>query len=112
MLSIINNAKGRFFFFIYNTAFSTERIIANRTPRKTMDWCLHHTNRRVTFLMLFVTVIQPCLGANLLDPKRFSQTLTDLAIEGLGTSNLQVRKFINSDLKYMIEILVWSGVTF
>ena len=91
MLSVMNDAKDTFF-SIYNTAFSIERIIGNRTLLKTMAWYPPHTERRVMFLMLFVTLIQPCLGANLLDAKKFSQTLTNLAIEGLGTSNLQVRK--------------------
>ena len=42
-------------------------------------------------VMLFLMTCCPCCTADLLDPSLFSQTLTKLASDGLGVSNLQVR---------------------
>lgn len=40
--------------------------------------------------MLFSTIIRPFLAANLLDPDKFSKTLSTLATDGLGATTLQV----------------------
>ena len=45
------------------------------------------------FSILLPSLIRPCFGANLLDPGKFSQALSKLAVDGLGTANLQVKKY-------------------
>ena len=45
--------------------------------------------------MVLVTFTRPCFAANLLDPGKFSQTLTKLATDGLGTGSLQVTITLN-----------------
>ena len=46
-------------------------------------------------LMFLSTFSRPWLAANLLDAGKFSQTLTKLARDGLGTGNLQVTITVN-----------------
>ena len=50
-------------------------------------------NQRMKVLLMFLsmTLIAKGSAENLLDPQELSQQLTKLAIEGLGTDNLQVR---------------------
>ena len=69
-----------------------------------MDSCIHHASCRwVMLLMVLVTFTRPCFAANLLDPGKFSQTLTKLATDGLGTGSLQVTITVNA---YVVQMLV------
>ena len=52
--------------------------------------CFTHPSRILVIFVLFSTLIRPFLEANLLDPGKFSETLSELAVDGLGTSTLQV----------------------
>ena len=40
--------------------------------------------------ILSASIIQPSLTADVLNPRKFSQTLSKLATDGLGTNTLQV----------------------
>ena len=51
----------------------------------------YNQRMRVLLMFLSMTLITKCSAENLLDPQELSQQLTNLAIEGLGTDNLQVR---------------------
>ena len=44
------------------------------------------------FLTVLSTLIRPCFAVDILDPGKFSQTLSKLAMDGLGTQSLQVTK--------------------
>ena len=51
----------------------------------------YNKRMRVVLMFLSMTLITKGSAENLLDPKELSQQLTRLAIDGLGTNNLQVR---------------------
>ena len=53
------------------------------------------------FVFFSTLLIGPCLAADILDPKKFGQTLSTLAIDGLGTNTLQVTLY-----KYSVSLFL------
>ena len=67
-----------------------------------MDSLFMAQSRVFMIFMFFSTLlIRPCLAADILDPKKFDQTLSTLAIDGLGTNTLQVTLY-----KYSFSLLL------